>query len=467
MNDTETFKRAALYNICSNSPVLRYINLNDVDTETLQAVVNQSFSYSVDEIVILLSKYATKSVLSLLVSKYPNIGNIIKPDNIKIRVEDDERAQIFKRKKASEIPVYGLVIKNIVIGLLNTNVENLGTTLNDLEQLKNVQQNTTAPLSSPPFSSSPSSESLSSAYPKPPALITPLSVVSKNIQNEKENLVKRVPVTNSILLKKPNVETIREKNRLALNERRTNDKDKILQEKRKVRFAEDVREHPTDSDIDRKLNSLTFNIKNVQLGEEFINALQIHSEGGEYIADDDGESMIITELSPQHESESAPENNANVSCGEKEELSRKEEGADVVEYLLTPPPSVHYLHGDENDKSTYFVDERNVRERSVERDLDTVDKNFNDSNKEDPTPLPEETSGKETTVEEESVEGITATNVNEGTATNGIDDENINQEEKKGDGDNCDSEEENNTDDDDDDLSDDLSEDEDEKDFGF
>ncbi|ABO45400.1 unknown [Gryllus bimaculatus nudivirus] len=372
MDEIETFTRASLYSICLKSPILKFVNLENVDTETLQALVNQSFAHNIEEIIILLSKYATKSVLTFITSKYPNVSSIINPENIKIRIEDDERLQIVKSKKTSNLnnfPVYGLVVKNIILGLLNVNLENLESTLNNL---KTTNEQVTV-----------------NSDKTPPPLITPDQQDKEKIIKEKEKIVNRVPVTNSILFNKNKISDIKAHNKLLLNNYRENERHEILQSKRKnVSFSNIVQTVNYDkeeeamtnassleknvSENNINLNTLTFNIKNSQKGETFINALQIHSESLTEINEEPLSSVVITEI------ERLPQQN-----NDDEEMDTDNE--ENILNILTPPPSVSRLDDSNTvdintasfEKSDDRIDNKDNEDLSDEQEQNCVEDQLN------------------------------------------------------------------------------------------
>lgn len=340
MDEIESFTRASLYNICKKSPILQYVDVTNTDTETLQALVNQSFTHNVEEIMILLSKYATKLVLTFITNKYPNAASIIKPENIIIRIEDDERIQIIKSKKDSklnDIPVYGLVVKNIILGLLNVNLENLESKLNNLS---NENENSNADNQSE----------------KP--LIIPQQQNRQEISKQKEKIVNRVPVTNSILFNKNKLNDIRTVNKSRLNNYRENDRADILQTRRKiVSFADSVETinyneniiTQDNNEINTQLNTLTFNVINSKKGENFIGALQIH-EPMEGIINNNKESVEITEL---EESVVLNENETDIDTDNEENILN----------VLTPPPSVSLVDDKQDDGSSDDVFKNDNSER--------------------------------------------------------------------------------------------------------
>jgi len=94
MEANEAFARAALYETCRKSRVLNNIDLDKLDIQTLRALVNRSNINGFREFPILLSKFAMKFVLRLLVDSKPTLRKYLDPDNISVALEPDELAYI-------------------------------------------------------------------------------------------------------------------------------------------------------------------------------------------------------------------------------------------------------------------------------------------------------------------------------------------------------------------------------------
>ncbi|CAI6372888.1 unnamed protein product [Macrosiphum euphorbiae] len=113
----ETFTRAALYEICSNSKVLRHINLKNTSLTDLRELINMHQALRLRHIPILLAKLATKFAIDVIVKQYPVCRTYVSPDNIQVRVENDEMACIEASidSKSRKPNLHFIVLKNIAV----------------------------------------------------------------------------------------------------------------------------------------------------------------------------------------------------------------------------------------------------------------------------------------------------------------------------------------------------------------
>lgn len=131
MDIDDAFTKAALYETCSKSKVLRNIDLNDVDTQTLRRLVNKYNTLSVREFPVIVSKALIKLGMTFLVEKLPRLRAYISPENISVRVEADEQAYFESTETSFQPNIYLIVAKNIAINVLGTSIQSLKQVIAD------------------------------------------------------------------------------------------------------------------------------------------------------------------------------------------------------------------------------------------------------------------------------------------------------------------------------------------------
>lgn len=129
MNSSEAFLRAALYEECSKSQILKYIDVDSADVQTLRELLNANNLLNIRKIPIILSKFAVKMSLKFAAGKFPKLNSIITPDNINVNVESDELEYLLSTTSAYKPSLIFIVSKNIIIGVLGTSIDSFKTSL--------------------------------------------------------------------------------------------------------------------------------------------------------------------------------------------------------------------------------------------------------------------------------------------------------------------------------------------------
>jgi hypothetical protein len=129
MNASDAFVRAALLQSCEKSEILKHIDLNNTDNETLRLLINKYNRLSIRKIPIILTKYITKSGLEFLKRQFPRVGSYITPENISVDVADDELACLVETESDYKPSIYILVLKNISISVLGSTIETFKSSL--------------------------------------------------------------------------------------------------------------------------------------------------------------------------------------------------------------------------------------------------------------------------------------------------------------------------------------------------
>lgn len=125
----EAFMRATLVDACGNSSILSNVNTNNLDSETLISLVNRQNAFSFRQLPILLSKVVTKGILGIVVKRYPQLGTYITPENIQIRIEDDEKVYLITHSSEKKMNIVAIVCKNILVNGLGSSINMLKESL--------------------------------------------------------------------------------------------------------------------------------------------------------------------------------------------------------------------------------------------------------------------------------------------------------------------------------------------------
>lgn len=121
----DAFTKAALYETCVKSKVLRNIDLDRVDTQTLRGLVNKYNALSLREFPIIVSKVLVKFGMTFVTEKMPRLRAYINPNNISVQVEADELAYLERTQSNFQPNIYMIVAKNVAVGMLGTSIQSL------------------------------------------------------------------------------------------------------------------------------------------------------------------------------------------------------------------------------------------------------------------------------------------------------------------------------------------------------
>nr|AKH40344.1 putative gp67-like protein [Kallithea virus] len=143
MNSSDAFLKAALYEQCSKSAILKHVDLDNTDTETLRNLINRNNTLSIRKIPILISKFVTRAGIQFAVTKFPNLHNYIRPEHIQVRIEEDELAYLLNKDQDLPVNIVLIVIKNIALSMLGTSIETFATDLNNLNSKTETENKNT------------------------------------------------------------------------------------------------------------------------------------------------------------------------------------------------------------------------------------------------------------------------------------------------------------------------------------
>lgn len=139
----EAFKRAALYQSCKQSSILSNIDFENTSTDALVDLVNHYNSQSIRELPIILSKMVVKGALTFITNKYPKARSYINPENIRVRVEDDEMAHLISTSAKRSTNLVTLVVKNLAVSTLGSSIEQIRRELLETTTATATGNNTT------------------------------------------------------------------------------------------------------------------------------------------------------------------------------------------------------------------------------------------------------------------------------------------------------------------------------------
>ena len=122
MDTQSAFKRAALYQSCKQSNILSNIDYENTNTEALVDLVNQHNAHSIRELPILLTKAAIKAGVGILAVKFPKVATYVNPDQISVKIEDDEMAYLISTKAKRPANIVAIVAKNIIVSSIGSSI---------------------------------------------------------------------------------------------------------------------------------------------------------------------------------------------------------------------------------------------------------------------------------------------------------------------------------------------------------
>nr|AHW98277.1 GrBNV_gp67-like protein [Nilaparvata lugens endogenous nudivirus] len=141
----DEFVRAALYATCKKSKILSLLKLEAMDVQTLKYHVNKMHAMSFQEMPILLTKMAVKFGVGFVRDKIPIIKDYVNPDNLQVKIEDDELAYLLnvdesKLNSKMKTNIYMIVLRNIAFSILGVSIENLKNTIIEAAHSASNQQ---------------------------------------------------------------------------------------------------------------------------------------------------------------------------------------------------------------------------------------------------------------------------------------------------------------------------------------
>lgn len=124
MNSDEVFLRAALYEECSKSSILKHIEIETTSTETLRELLNKNNSLVFRKVPIILSKLIIKHGLQFVKSKMPQLS-FLTPEQISVSIESDEMQYLLQSQSATKPNLVLIVSKNILLSVVGSSIREL------------------------------------------------------------------------------------------------------------------------------------------------------------------------------------------------------------------------------------------------------------------------------------------------------------------------------------------------------
>nr|QHG11257.1 GrBNV_gp67-like protein [Oryctes rhinoceros nudivirus]QKE59492.1 GrBNV_gp67-like protein [Oryctes rhinoceros nudivirus]UBO76439.1 GrBNV_gp67-like protein [Oryctes rhinoceros nudivirus]UBR58200.1 gp67-like protein [Oryctes rhinoceros nudivirus]WAQ80025.1 GrBNV_gp67-like protein [Oryctes rhinoceros nudivirus] len=124
MNSDEVFLRAALYEECSKSSILKHVEIETSSTETLRELLNKNNSLVFRKVPIILSKLVVKHGLQFVKSKMPQLS-FLTPEQISVSVESDEMQYLLQSQSAMKPNLVLIVSKNILMSVVGSSIREL------------------------------------------------------------------------------------------------------------------------------------------------------------------------------------------------------------------------------------------------------------------------------------------------------------------------------------------------------
>lgn len=127
----EMFRRYTLIQMCRKHSSISQVDLEKLTTSQLDEILDCARRLSSREIVIIATKLGVRGGAKFFTSRYPGLLDYINPDNIRVVVEDDERAHLMENESSggmftSSLPM--IILKNIIMNLVGhslISIENL------------------------------------------------------------------------------------------------------------------------------------------------------------------------------------------------------------------------------------------------------------------------------------------------------------------------------------------------------
>nr|DBA13065.1 TPA: gp67-like protein [Oryctes rhinoceros nudivirus] len=124
MNSDEVFLRAALYEECSKSSILKHVEIETSSTETLRELLNKNNSLVFRKVPIILSKLVVKHGLQFVKSKMPQLS-FLTPEQISVSVESDEMQYLLQSQSEMKPNLVLIVSKNILMSVVGSSIREL------------------------------------------------------------------------------------------------------------------------------------------------------------------------------------------------------------------------------------------------------------------------------------------------------------------------------------------------------
>lgn len=140
INAQNDFTKLLLYQSCKKNDIIQNADLSSANVETMRALLNEQHKWDCKTMPILVSKYLAKCGFKFLIKKFPQCGEYIKPEDIRVCIEPDELIHLQNSRSIIPQNLVVIVIKNITMSLFSTSLFRL----NDIISNKSGQSSTVA-----------------------------------------------------------------------------------------------------------------------------------------------------------------------------------------------------------------------------------------------------------------------------------------------------------------------------------
>lgn len=125
--------------MCRKHPTLKLLDLKNLNNESLQNLLNMNNHLNAKEVPILMSKMVVKFGLNFACKKFPSLGTYVNPEDLLVRVEDDERQCLHNSQKSSTpASIVFVVCKNMVISLCGKSLNEFKNKFEDFIPEENI-----------------------------------------------------------------------------------------------------------------------------------------------------------------------------------------------------------------------------------------------------------------------------------------------------------------------------------------
>lgn len=121
MNSGDAFLRAALYEQCAKSDILKHVDVESCSVESLRELLNKNNLLAFRKLPIILSKMVVKHGLIFVKSKVPQL-KFITPENIVASVESDELQYLLESNSSMKPNLVFMVSKNILVSVIGSSI---------------------------------------------------------------------------------------------------------------------------------------------------------------------------------------------------------------------------------------------------------------------------------------------------------------------------------------------------------
>lgn len=121
MNSGDAFLRAALYEQCAKSDILKHVDVESCSVESLRELMNKNNLLAFRKLPIILSKMVVKHGLIFVKSKVPQL-KFITPENIVASVESDELQYLLESNSSMKPNLVFMVSKNILVSVIGSSI---------------------------------------------------------------------------------------------------------------------------------------------------------------------------------------------------------------------------------------------------------------------------------------------------------------------------------------------------------